>query len=120
MPGIAAAGYWSVLGAGKSQVGTSVQVVYQPAGETPRLVQSFDANADSGKAPGVVETAGIGAAAGHVATSAAAGGGLHAVSETKRAGVSGDAKRLADSVAKQVAQIGAGEGWVSSGQSQGS
>src|SRR5471032_2308803 len=31
------------LGAGKSQVGTSVQVVYQPAGEIPRLVQSFDA-----------------------------------------------------------------------------
>jgi hypothetical protein len=100
------------LGAGKSQVGTSVQVVYQPAGEMPRLVQSFDAKADSGKAPGVVETAGIGAAAGHVGTSAAAGVGLHAVSETKHAGVSADAKRLADSVAKQVAQIGVGEGWM--------
>ena len=67
------------LGAGKSQVGTSVQLVYQPAGETPRLIQSFDANADSGKAPGVAETAGVGAAAGHVATSAAAGVGLHGV-----------------------------------------
>jgi len=100
------------LGAGKSQVGTSVQLVYQPAGETPRLVQSFEANADSGKAPGVVETAGIGAAAGHVATSAAAGVGLHAVSETKHAGVSEDAKRLADSVAKQVAQVGVSEGWM--------
>jgi Domain of unknown function (DUF4410) len=100
------------LGAGKSQVGTSVQVVYQPAGEMPRLVQSFDAKADSGKAPGVVETAGIGSAAGHVATSAAAGVGLHAVSETKHAGVSADAKRLADSVAKQVAQIGVSEGWM--------
>jgi len=100
------------LGAGKSQVGTSVQVVYQPAGEMPRLVQRFDAKADSGKAPGVVETAGVGAAAGHVATSAAAGVGLHAVSETKHAGVSADAKRLADSVAKQVAQIGVSEGWM--------
>ena len=100
------------LGAGKSQVSTSVQLVYQPAGQTPRLVQSFDANADSGKAPGVVETAGIGAAAGHVATSAAAGVGLHAVSETKHAGVSEDAKRLADSVAKQVAQVGVSEGWM--------
>jgi Domain of unknown function (DUF4410) len=100
------------LGAGKSQVGTSVQLVYQPAGEKPRLVQSFEANADSGKAPGLVETAGIGAAAGHVATSAAAGVGLHAVSETKHAGVSEDAKRLADSVAKQVAQVGVSEGWM--------
>nr|WP_231937217.1 DUF4410 domain-containing protein [Caballeronia udeis] len=100
------------LGAGKSQVGTSVQVVYQPAGEMPRLVQSFDAKADSGKAPGVAETAGIGAAAGHVATSAAAGVGLHAVSETKHPGVSADAKRLADSIAKQLAQIGVTEGWM--------
>ncbi|MFK4442378.1 hypothetical protein ABH944_002030 [Caballeronia udeis] len=100
------------LGAGKSQVGTSVQVVYQPAGQMPRLVQSFDAKADSGKAPGVAETAGIGAAAGHVATSAAAGVGLHAVSETKHAGVSADAKRLADSIAKQLAQIGVAEGWM--------
>jgi hypothetical protein len=107
------------LGAGKSQVGTSVQLVYQPAGETPRLVQSFEANADSGKAPGVVETAGIGAAAGHVATSAVAGVGLHAVSETKHAGVSEDAKRLADSVAKQVAQVGVSEGWMTSDRIKG-
>jgi hypothetical protein len=106
------------LGAGKSQVGTSVQILYKPAGETPRLVQSFDATADSGKAPGVAETAGIGAAAGHVATSAMAGGGLHAVSETKHAGVSEDAKRLADSIAKEIAHFGADAGWVSSGQGQ--
>jgi hypothetical protein len=52
------------LGAGKSQVSASVQVLYKPAGEAPPLVQDFDASADSGKAPGVVETAGIGAAAG--------------------------------------------------------
>jgi Domain of unknown function (DUF4410) len=108
------------LGAGKSQVGTSVQVLYKPAGETPRLIQSFDANADSGHAPGVAETAGIGAAAGHVATAAVAGGGLHAVSETKHAGVSEDAKRLADAIAKEIAQLGADEGWVSSGHGRGS
>jgi hypothetical protein len=108
------------LGAGKSQVGTSVQVLYQPAGEAPRFVQSFEAKADSGKAPGVAETAGIGAAAGHVATSAAAGVGLHAVSETKHAGVSADAKRLADSIAKQVAQIGVGEGWMTTDRIKGS
>lgn len=108
------------LGAGKSQVGTSVQVLYQPAGAAPQLVQSFDASADSGKAPGVAETAGIGAAAGHVATSAVAGGGLHAVSETKHAGMSADAKRLAGSIAKQVAEIGVEEGWMSSDRIKGS
>src|SRR5258708_22062561 len=64
------------LGAGKSQVGTSVQVLYQPAGEAPRFIQSFEAKADSGKAPGVAGTAGIGAAAGPVAASAAPRGGF--------------------------------------------
>jgi Domain of unknown function (DUF4410) len=101
------------LGAGKSEVSSSVQILYQPAGGAPRLVQNFTADADSGKAPGVAETAGVGAAAGAIATSAAVGGGMHAVSETKRADVSADAKRLADAVAKQIVQIGVEGGWFS-------
>jgi hypothetical protein len=100
------------LGAGKSEVSSSVRIVYQPAGGAPRVVQSFTANADSGKMPGIAETAGVGAAAGTVATAAAAGAGLHGVTETKRAGVSDDAKRLADAVAKQIAQFGVEAGWV--------
>jgi len=101
------------LGAGKSQVSSSVQILYKPAGGAPRLVQSFTASADSGKAPGMAETAGVGAATGAIATTAAVGGGLHAVSETKRAGVSADAERVADAVAKQIAQIGVDSGWLS-------
>ncbi|MGF6770024.1 hypothetical protein P3T18_002503 [Paraburkholderia sp. GAS199] len=101
------------LGAGKSEVSSSVQILYKPAGGTPRLLQSFDANADSGKAPGMVETAGVGAAAGSIATAAVAGAGLHGISETKRAGTSADAKRLGDAVAKQIAQIGVANGWLS-------
>ncbi|WP_245841471.1 DUF4410 domain-containing protein [Paraburkholderia ribeironis] len=107
------------LGAGESEVGSSVQILYKPAGGTPRLVQSFNADADSGKAPGMVETAGVGAAAGSIATAAAVGGGVHVVSETKRAGVSEDAKRLADSVAKQIAQIGVEGGWLSTQHTKG-
>jgi len=93
------------LGAGKSEVGASVQLLYKPAGGAPMPLQSFDATADSGKAPGVVETAGVGAAAGHVATTAAMGAGLHAGSEAKHDTLSADAKRLADSIAKQVAAV---------------
>jgi hypothetical protein len=104
------------FGAGKSEVTSSVQILYKPAGGEPRVVQSFTANADSGKMPGVVETAGVGAAAGTVATAAATGAGLHGVSETKRAGVSADAKRLADTVAKQISQIGAANGWIPTAQ----
>jgi hypothetical protein len=91
------------LGAGKSELSTSVLLFYKPAGGAPSLVQSFTASADSGKMPGMVETAGVGAAAGHIATSAAAGVGMHGVSETKQGGASGDAKKLADNIAKQVA-----------------
>ena len=107
------------LGAGESKVTSAVQIMYKPAGGTPRLVQSFDASADSGKAPGVAETAGVGAAAGSIATSAAVGGGIHGVSESQRTGVSADAKRLADAVAKQIAQIGVSGGWLSTGHTQG-
>ncbi|HZZ11295.1 MAG TPA: DUF4410 domain-containing protein [Paraburkholderia sp.] len=101
------------LGAGESKVSSSVQILYKPAGGTPQLVQRFDASGDSGKAPGMAETAGVGAAAGGIATSAAVGGGLHGVSESQRAGVGADAKRLADAVAKQVAQLGVSSGWLS-------
>lgn len=102
------------LGAGKSEVRGTVRILYQPAGGAARVVQRFDADADSGKAPGIAETAGVGAAAGSVVSAAAVGGGLHAVSETKRAGVSDDAKRLGDAVAKQIAQLGVDNGWLSS------
>lgn len=100
------------LGAGKSEVGSSVQVLYKPAGGTPQVAQRFDATADSGKMPGVAETAGVGAAVGHVATSAALGGGLHGASDAKRAGVSADAKRLGDSIAKQIAEAAVAQGWM--------
>jgi hypothetical protein len=102
------------LGAGKSEVTAHVQVLYKPAGGMPQLVQTFDANANSGHMPGVAETAGVGAAAGHVATSAAMGGALHVGAEHKNDTVTSDAKKLADSVAKQVAQIGVAQGWMSS------
>jgi hypothetical protein len=102
------------LGAGKSDVTAHVQVMYKPAGGMPQLVQTFDADANSGHMPGVAETAGVGAAVGHVATSAAVGGALHVGSEHKGDTVTSDAKKLADTVAKQVAQIGVAQGWMSS------
>jgi hypothetical protein len=100
------------LGAGESKVGATVQLVFKPAHGAPQLLEQFDAKADSGHAPGVAEMAGIGAAAGHVATSIAVSGGLHAVSEKKHADVSSDEKRLADTIAKQIAKLGQDQGWM--------
>jgi hypothetical protein len=61
----------------------------------------------------MAETAGVGAAAGSIASAAAMSGGLHAVSETRRTPVSADAKRLGDAVAKQIGEIGVSGGWLS-------
>ncbi|CAG4894791.1 DUF4410 domain-containing protein [Paraburkholderia saeva] len=101
------------LGAGKSEVGASVQILYKPANGSPMPLQSFSADANSGHMPGVAETAGVGAAAGHVATAAATGGSLHGASEMKGDSVAGDAKKLADSIAKQLAAASVANGWMS-------
>jgi len=100
------------LGAGESKVGATVQLLYKPAHGVPQLVEQFDASADSGHAPGVAEMAGVGAAAGHAMSSLAVSGGLHGVSETKRAGVSSDEKRLGDAIAVQIGKSGAAQGWM--------
>ncbi|MDR5816484.1 DUF4410 domain-containing protein [Caballeronia sp. LZ033] len=101
------------LGAGESRVGATVQLVLKPAYGVPQVLEQFDANADSGHAPGMAEMAGVGAAAGHVASSLAVSGGLHAVSEKKHADVSSDEKRLADAIAKQIQKLGQSQGWMS-------
>lgn len=101
------------LGAGKSEVTASVRILYKPANGSPVPLQSFSADANSGHMPGVAETAGVGAAAGHLATSAAAGTGLHGVSEVKHDSISADAARLGDSIAKQVASAITANGWMS-------
>jgi hypothetical protein len=100
------------LGAGKSELSTSVLLLYKPIGGVPVVVHSFTASADSGHMPGMAETAGVGAAAGQIATSAAVGAGLHGVSEKKQNGASGETKKLAESIAKQVQQIGKQQGWI--------
>lgn len=93
------------LGAGKSDVSASVQVLYQPAHAQPIPLAIFDSNADSGHKPGVAEMAGVGAAASHVAVSAATGAGVHGASEMKRDSVGAEAKRVGDAVAKQVMAV---------------
>jgi hypothetical protein len=100
------------LGAGKSEVGATVAVLFQPANGAPQPLFSFQAKADSGHMPGVAETAGVGAAAGHVATAAMVGGGLHGASEAKHDTLSADAGKLAKSIAKQITQISTQNGWM--------
>lgn len=100
------------LGAGKSEVGATVAVLFQPANGAPQPLFSFEEKADSGHMPGMAETAGVGAAAGHVATSAVVSGGLHGASEATHDTLSADAGKLARSIAKQLAQVSTQNGWM--------
>ncbi len=93
------------LGAGKSDVSASVQVSYQAAHTQPVPLALFDTSADSGHTPGVAEMAGVGAAASHVAVSAATSVGVHGASELKRDSIDAEAKRVGDAVAKQVMAV---------------
>jgi hypothetical protein len=98
------------LGAGRSDVVTSVQVVELFAGGR-RLVDQFEIDAKSGRKPGAAETMGVGAAAGTVATAAVATAATAIGSEAFGADVQADAKRTADKVAIVLADFFARQGW---------
>ncbi|MCG5072492.1 DUF4410 domain-containing protein [Paraburkholderia tagetis] len=100
------------LGAGKSEVDATIAVSFLPANGAPQSLVTFETSANSGHMPGMAETAGVGAAAGHLAASAAVGGGLHGASEAKRGTISADAGKLANSIARQIAQAATQYGWV--------
>jgi hypothetical protein len=73
------------LGAGRSSVTADAQLYYIEGGGRPRLLESFEASADSGHAPGVAETKGVGMVASRLVTPATAGGAMHGVLETRHA-----------------------------------
>ncbi|CAH2601309.1 conserved exported protein of unknown function [Rhodovastum atsumiense] len=100
------------FGAGKSVVGADVQVYYAAPGQRPALLQTFEADVDSGRMPGMATTMGVGAAAGHLATSAAVSGGLHVASENRKADPEDQAKKLGNCVADALGAVFRREGWI--------
>jgi hypothetical protein len=99
------------LGVGHSDVKTFTQIYdLQPYGR--RLVEQFSTDARSGFKPGMAETEGASAAAGHWAIGLAAGAGLSIASETFSANVDADAERTADQIAKQLNTFFQNKGWV--------
>jgi hypothetical protein len=100
------------LGAGRSDVRTHVQV-YEVTSGGRRLIDQIEVDAKSGLTPGMAETMGAGALAGHLLAATAVGGGLHVASETMGADVVADADRAAKGIAKQLSALFAREGWTS-------
>ena len=100
------------FGAGKSDVQAAVQVYYLRPNAPPQLLQTYDADANSGRRPGLA-MGGVMAAGSGSAAPAVVGGlvGLHG--ETKRSGVAGEGERLGNRLAYNLAQFFVQQGWIS-------
>lgn len=99
------------LGAGRSDVRTAVQVS-EVFPEGRRLVDQFDVDAKSGRKPGAAETMGMGAAAGHLAVSAAVTAGGVVASEAFGDDVEADAERTAAKIASVLQSLFQRQGWI--------
>jgi hypothetical protein len=98
------------FGAGASEVFANVQLLQgAPRGE-PMLLQTYDAESNSGRAPGM----GAGAAAGAASTAIGAAG--HAYAEAGRTGVAAEGAELGDRVAHNLGVFFAQQGWIAEAQ----
>lgn len=93
------------FGAGHSDVTAAAQVYFAGDGQAPQLIRSFTADAQSGRKPGAVATAGVGEATGRLAETAAVGAGTSTASELLSANTEADAKRMGKEIAKNVAAL---------------
>ncbi len=97
------------FGAGKSEVFANVQVLRATPGGYAQPLQTYDANANSGRTPGL----GLGAAsaaAGHVAMAVA--GSVAGTVARQRSGLAKDAQDLAQNVATNVGDFFSAQGWI--------
>jgi hypothetical protein len=98
------------FGAGASDVRTLVQV-FETTNEGRRLVEDFYVTVKSSRKPGMGPMAGVGAATGRAAESAAVATGVGVLSARSQT-VEGDAKHTADQVVKELKKLFVQEGWI--------
>jgi hypothetical protein len=97
------------FGAGKSDVGAQVQVVYYRPGALPQLIQTYDADSNSGRKPGMA--VGAASAAQGSFGMLAASGATGAVAE-HRTDVGKEGEALARRVAYDLGQYFVKQGWI--------
>lgn len=100
------------LGAGRSSVSADAQIYYVSGEGEHRFINAYEGSSDSGRAPGMAETMGVGAASDRLATSAALGGAMHAGGELRGTGDDANVERLAASLAKQIGMFAVSQGWI--------
>ncbi len=99
------------LGAGRSDVRVRAQV-FEVGPNGRSLADEIEVDAKSGLQPGMAETMGAGALAGHLLTATLVSGSLQVADEAVGASVVADADRAAKGIAKQLASFFAEQGWT--------
>jgi hypothetical protein len=97
------------FGAGESSVTATVQIIYVAPGAAPLVLESLNADSDSGRMPGLA-VGGAGAAAGHVAAAAASGG--EKVATAGHADTDVEARNMAQGLAAKIGALFAQQGWI--------
>lgn len=103
------------FGAGASEVRAAIRVYLVGPDPTPRLLQTYSAESDSGHKPGLV-LGGAGALAQASAVPLAVSSALGIGGEARAAGVVGEGQRLAHRVAQDLGRFIAAEGWSEPGR----
>jgi Domain of unknown function (DUF4410) len=101
------------LGAGRSSVRAHVQV-FELTPTSSRLIDTIEVDAKSGLTPGMAETMGAGALAGHLLVSTVVSSTMQVATETMSDSVVADADRAAKGIAKQLSGLFAQQGWTTS------
>jgi hypothetical protein len=104
------------LGAGASHVRVAVQVFETIQGHH-RLVEDFYATARSSRKPGLLPTAGVGAATG-AATAVTAGVGLGTTALAGWQDAESDTRQAAVAVTKDLARLFVEQGWITAEQAE--
>jgi hypothetical protein len=100
------------FGRGEARMEAEAALWWIEPGAPPRRIEAFDGTTDSGRAPGLAASLGVGAAARRLATSAALGGGAHAAIEGSRADDTDEAKRIGTALGARVKQFCVAQGWI--------
>jgi hypothetical protein len=99
------------LGAGRTSVEANVQV-YELTAAGMQKVETLKAEGKSGYKPGMAETMGAGAIAGHLLVSTVVSGALASGSEMTSATVEADGKRMADKIAAELGNFFVSQAWI--------
>ncbi len=99
------------FGAGKSDVRAEAQVYYLLPNAPPQLLQTYDADANSGRKPGLA-MGGVGAASGGSEIPLVASGLMGVHGETTRTGVAAEGEHLANRLAYNLAEFFVQQGWI--------